>query len=696
MTTSRCGRTASWWSRIGDLAWPDPRIRDRVRRRADAYAEARVESVIHFGFHCRFDFAPYFGLVHGLLADIAEALHARGIRFLDHYSCNVVARPRSREELELYHAGQRHHVAIHPDAFSAPSAGYDGFRFDDLREIDVGTGAPAYSTSYQAELFCHNNPDFLEMHRRYLLRQLAEAPLDGVMADDMCDYAWFRACGCAHCRRRFREEYGRELPPLDDAGFWGDTAHHPSRWGNYGNPAFRDWVKLRYRSTADHLDLVKRTIGPDKILMSCCSQSGPMVLNSMGLSYESFIDACDWVMLENCGLAADTVRWDTREPEAVLHKSIARLKTAAAVGSGSAAPGAATPGGGTGRGAPALAASYFTFSDGAYLGWAIARFWGVDNWATTLLQGPFPDGTVEHDEPELVGDLNRWEARVGLPESRVDPLDIAIAFLRSSRDNGWTNAAGEGHWDRARAWAEACTRRSLGYRFVLAAELAGGRPPADLQVPLVLDGCAHLTDPECAALEAFLGAGGTAVVVPPLGTHDGAGFPRESPFLDRVKAGAASGRARAGRPASAERLFMNEGVTPADHLDRLVAAGTVAPRIRTVSGPAGWAARLRIHGGFPVLHLMNRGLAGIEHPTLEGRPPKTRVLHRIDAALAREALVLDVDLAGTGCGAWPAAELLSPELPSPRAVSVEARGASRARLAIDLSGLRIYAMVRGA
>ena len=84
MTTGRCGRTASWWSRIGDLAWPDPRIRDRVRRRADAYAEARVESVIHFGFHCRFDFAPYLGLVHGLLADIAEALHARGIRFLDH------------------------------------------------------------------------------------------------------------------------------------------------------------------------------------------------------------------------------------------------------------------------------------------------------------------------------------------------------------------------------------------------------------------------------------------------------------------------------------------------------------------------------------------------------------------------------------------------------------------------------------
>lgn len=685
MDARHCGRTASWWSRIGDLAWPDPRVRDRVRRRADAYAEAKVETVIHFGFHCRFDFAPYLGLIHGLLADIAEALHARGIAFLDHYSCNVVARPRSREEMELYASGQRHHVAIHPDAFSAPSAGYDGFRFDDLREVDVGTGGPAYSPSYQAELFCHNNPDFLEMHRRYLLRQLADAPLNGVMADDMCDYAWFRGCGCVHCRRRFRDEFGRELPPLADASFWGDTSRHPSLWGNYGNPAFRDWVRLRYRSTADHLALVKKTIGPDRILMTCCSSSGPMVLNSMGLSYESFIGACDWVMLENCGLAADTVRWDEREPEAVLHKSIAALKAAPRPdrGAGGAPADAASRGG-----APALAASYFAFADGAYLGWAIARFWGVDNWATTLLQGPFPDGTVEHDEPELVGDLNRWEERVGLAEPRVDLLDAALAFLRSSRDNGWKDEAGRDHWTRTRAWAEAFTRRSLGYRFVLAGEIANGQPPEGLRVPLVLDGCAHLCDAECAAVEAFLGTGGTAVVAPPLGTHDDRGFPRERSLLDRLRATVAAAA------AASDRLIIVERGTAAERLERLVAAGTVVPRITTISGPAAWAARLRIHGGRPVLHLMNRDLAGVEHPTLEGRPPKTRVLHRIEAGLAREPLVLDVELAGTGCDAWSAAELLTPEQPSPRVVRVEPRGASAARLAIDLTGLRLYAMVR--
>jgi hypothetical protein len=639
-------------------------VRDRVKRRAEAYAEARIETVVHFGYHCRFDFAPYFGLIHGLLADIAGELHARGIRFLDHYSCNVVARPRSTAELELYHAGQRHHVAIHPDAFSAPSAGYDGFRFDDLREIDVGTGGPAYSTSYQSELFCHNNPDFLEMHRRYLLRQLAEAPLDGIMADDMCDYAWFRGCGCLHCRRRFREEFGRELPPLEDTGFWGDTGRHPTQWGNYDNPAFRDWVRLRYRGPADHLAMVKRTIGPDRILLTCCSSSGPIALNSLGLSYESFIGACDWVMLENCGLAADTAAWVPREPEAMLHRSVAALKTAVA----------------SAGGAPALAASYFAFADGAYLGWAVARVWGVDNWATTLLQGPFPDGTAEHDEPELVGDLNRWEEREALPGPGIDVPDLLIAFLRASRDNGWEDESGRDHWDLARAWAEAGNQRNLGYRFLLGAELAAGAPRPDPRVPLVLDGCSHLSDAEGAALSAFLEAGGTLVVAPPLGTHDERGFPRGTPLADRLR-------------EASSRLFVAETVPTAERLERLVATGVVAPRLRVVSGPAGWAIRLRIHGGTPVLHLMNRELAGIEHPTLEGRPPKTKVLHRIETRSAREPLVIDVDLAGTGCAPWREAGLASPELATTRAARLERRDAGIVRLTVDLGGLRMYAAV---
>jgi hypothetical protein len=418
-------------------------------------------------------------------------------------------------------------------------------------------------------------------------------------------------------------------------------------------------VRLRYRGPADHLAMVKRTIGPDRILLTCCSCSGPTRLNSMGLSYESFIDSCDWVMLENCGLTADTATWVPREPEAMLHRSVAALK----------------PGG-----APALAASYFAFADGAYLGWAIARFWGVDNWATTLLQGPFPDGSVEHDEPELVGDLNRWEEREALHGPGIDVPDLVIAFLRASRDNGWEDESGRDHWDLARAWAEACNHRNLGYRFLLGAELSAGAPRPDPRVPLVLDGCAHLSDADGAAFAAFLDAGGTLVVAPPLGTHDERGSPRGTPLADRLR-------------TASPRLIVADTAPADERLERLIAAGVVTPRLRVVSGPAGWAIRLRIHEGTPVLHFMNRELAGIEHPTLEGRPPKTKVLHRIEARPAGEPLVIDVDLAGTGCAAWREASLGSPELTAPRAVGLEQRGAGAVRLAVDLGGLRMYAVV---
>ena len=172
--TFRPRRLVSWWSRMTDLQWPDPRVRDAIRRHADRIAAADVDTVVQFGFHCRFDFAPSFGLLHGYLNDVAESLHQRGIRFIEHYSCNVIARPRSAEDLKKYHTLHRHHVPIHPDPAAAETLRYAGFLLNDLREVDVETGAPTYSDAYQTEMFCHTNPDFLAMHEAYLRRHLAE------------------------------------------------------------------------------------------------------------------------------------------------------------------------------------------------------------------------------------------------------------------------------------------------------------------------------------------------------------------------------------------------------------------------------------------------------------------------------------------------------------------------------------------
>ena len=438
-TTFRPRRLVSWWSRLPDLQWPDPRVRDAIRRHADRIAAAGVDTVVQFGFHCRFDFAPYFGLLHGYLNDVAESLHQRGIRFIEHYSCNVIARPRSAEDLKKYHTIHRHHVPIHPDPAAAETLRYAGFLLNDLREVDVETGGPTYSDGYQTEMFCHTNPDFLAMHEAYLRRHLAEIPADGFQVDDMCRYTWFRACGCRHCRERFAREYGHTLPPLSEKRFWGDTSKAPTDWGNYDNPAFRDWVQMRYRTHADHLAMIRRVIGAERVLMTCCASSGPTRLNSLGLSYEHFISSCDWVMLENCGLSASTVNWPRVEPEAMLHKAVAESKK----------PGAS---------APTVACSYTVFEDGAYLGWAIAQFWGVQNWVSTLIQPLTAEAADFKEEAELIASLNRWDRAHELAEGR-DVAEVRVAFLRGAKETGWHNAQGRDHWAAPRAGQTHCQGR---------------------------------------------------------------------------------------------------------------------------------------------------------------------------------------------------------------------------------------------
>jgi hypothetical protein len=71
--------------------------------------------------------------------------------------------------------------------------------------------------------------------------------------------------------------------------------------------------------------MVKEILG-DRPLMTCCSATGPMVLNGLGLNLERFMDNLDLLMLENCGMGVDTVLWDRKEAEALLQKNIARNK----------------------------------------------------------------------------------------------------------------------------------------------------------------------------------------------------------------------------------------------------------------------------------------------------------------------------------------------------------------------------------
>jgi hypothetical protein len=156
-------RAASWWVNIEDLMWPQKKIVDKIKYRAEAFAKAKIDTAINYGWHIRFDFSNYFGQMMGYHANVCEELHKYGIKFMDHYSCNHVERPRGDAEFRKLHKGNRHHVLLFHDPIAAAHAQYEGHFFYDIGEVDIRDGSRGYARQYQMEAFCHSNPGFLDM-----------------------------------------------------------------------------------------------------------------------------------------------------------------------------------------------------------------------------------------------------------------------------------------------------------------------------------------------------------------------------------------------------------------------------------------------------------------------------------------------------------------------------------------------------
>ncbi len=654
-------RMASWWCTLEDILWPEKKIIDKIKRRAEGFANAKIDTAINFGFHARFDFANYFGQLHGYYANVCEELHKYGIKFMDHYSCNIVERPKDEKEFRKLHSSHRHHILLHHDPIAAAYAQYEGYRFHDICEVDVRDGSRGYSLAYQSELFCHNNPKFLDMNRKYLERLLAEVPLDGIEVDDMCDYGGLATCGCKYCLDRFRRDYGHELPPFDDKDFWGDTTGHPTTWGNYNNHVFRDWIRMRSDSVADHVKIIKEVVG-DIPLMTCCSSTGPIALNAISLDLEKMMKHLDLVMLENCGMNVNTVNWYRMEAEALQQKDIAKKM----------------------GNAPAIALSYTVYDIGGYLGWCLSRFWGVGNWSSTL-PGRFPvdpaDGKEIH---EIIGPINNWEEKYSdlHPADGHDVIEVRLASNRYCRENGWRDEQGFEHWNKVSAWSVELLKNNIGYRFVRAEELSDSEALKSEKIPLILDSLACISDDQYSAITDYLAAGGIVWLNLPFGTHDEKGFERKKPLSVNLLEKDYPG------------LIVIDSGAGTGYLSKLLDSGVIKPRIKQISGDTGWAARLRVHSrDGVVLHLMNRALDAMPHPTLKdlsGVP----VLLDVNTANTDSRVEYLIDFTDIG-EIWKSAIVLSPELGADnRPVKVEKISDTLIRVSVDISGVKVYGVVQ--
>lgn len=487
-------RAVSWWLTWEDLTWPNAEAMDRVRRRADACAANGVNCCLIFGAHFRWDFLPLWGRLHELFRFIADELHQRKVLLFDHHSSVLTHRPRNRAEALNIWRRNRHHVPFYPTAEAAADWQFHGSRLNDWRMLDVETGQPVYLPAYNAEQFCMNHPAFQAAYAQYVKQLLAETGIDGLMSDDQIFYAGWRACGCEHCRARFQREHGHRLPPVSDAGFW----------GNRRSAGFRDWIEMRFRTSGDFLMDVQKVLPPGFPLMTCCSSSEGHGLPAHGMSYEEFIRSCDHVLLEMCGSTPTLAgTWDDRIPSQLLHLAIARDHRAACIGLG-----------------------YGFFPDTAFFIWAVNKFLGADCWFSTLkgrLNATDAQLAALADDPELVGEGFRWEqAHPQLFTGEAD-TDIAVFFSRATRDFHGQIAA-----DYVADYHVSCQALT---RAGLSCEVVTDIPAFGKTRQLVLSSAICLSAEHRRQLMEFLSAGGTVMATGPTGHRDQRANPVAKPWL---------------------------------------------------------------------------------------------------------------------------------------------------------------------
>jgi hypothetical protein len=277
---------ASWWYSWEDLQWPNVKIKDKWKRKAEIFSSSGINAVVAFGLHFRWDFVNYFTRHKEMLKDIIEICHEHDIKVVEHHSAVFNHRAHNNEEREHIATLQNDHLPLYPDSWENQT--YKGMKMSDWRMFSHETGSPVFLKSYLAEVFCPNNPGFQEGYNTYIKELFADAEIDALMSDDVAFVPDMYACGCKHCLDKFYEKTGEKLPGASVKEFW----------YNYDNSLFQEWIKMRFESTSRHYERVNSVLPENIPLWGCsCSDMMPHRI-SQGASYEDWVNYCDAVFVE--------------------------------------------------------------------------------------------------------------------------------------------------------------------------------------------------------------------------------------------------------------------------------------------------------------------------------------------------------------------------------------------------------------
>lgn len=212
-------------------------------RVAREHAERGVTTMVTFGCtHFMLSFYPYWEDIFSCIARIVRAFHKYGIKVVEHRSYSLTNRFFEEHE---WNEGRALHYHPWTELKERLYSDYEimGVKASEMAAVDGRTGKPQIN-NYKAYCLCPNNPDYQRISK-YLANRIFDLGVDGMMNDDIQYHK--NACACEHCRKKFREETGYELPYPDG---WADF------YENYNNPAYVAWKQFKVRSTTRYLDMI--------------------------------------------------------------------------------------------------------------------------------------------------------------------------------------------------------------------------------------------------------------------------------------------------------------------------------------------------------------------------------------------------------------------------------------------------------
>ena len=476
-------RIVSWWLRFEDLNHPNVDGLDRIKRRAEAMAKASVTTAMIFGAHFRWDFLPYFTLLSDHLATVAEELKKVGVELYDHHSVNLVHRYSTREEMRhvMLHSGP--HLPLAPSREAAASWCYHGARLNDWRMIDVKTRDTLYFPQYAAEGFCFRNPAFIEAYRDYLKNLIRDTGITGISADDPVHFMHYHSCACPHCRAELKNRTGIDLPPIEDRTFW----------GNFENPAWKEWIDLRFDGARDFFRAISPVFPEGFRVTTCGHNSASPNSNGNAADARNFLlGGCNYTNLEMSGNTPPYKHDPLTNNRSVASNIINASHHLAAARE---------------QGGRCFATGFGFTKETAGIVWAVNKMMGADCWFSTLKDRlGLPDHILRTlpNEADIIGTAFTFEKDHPALFEGTPIGQVGVYFSYETRKHTFFGNLDKGYYlDYSR------TLNTL-FRLGLSPHTVFTFPASPDEYPVILlPSAAAMTKEEEAAMRRYLASGGT-------------------------------------------------------------------------------------------------------------------------------------------------------------------------------------------